>query len=73
VSAGHPWPDIIKRQGDFPSLSYNDMLSSQQGNPWPDMNIMQVVKHNNEMASAYTKMLILQYNAQQILWRENVE
>jgi hypothetical protein len=29
----------------------NDMNIRQRGNPWPDMNIMGMVKYNNEMAS----------------------
>jgi hypothetical protein len=44
-------PYIIIRQQDIPGLSHNDMFITQGGNPWPDMNIMQMVKHNNEMAS----------------------
>jgi hypothetical protein len=56
MSAGHPWPDIIIRQWDIPGLPYNDMFISQRGNPWPDTNIMQMVKHNNEMASFEVKV-----------------
>ncbi len=55
MSAGHPWPYIIIRQGDIPGLSYNDMFISQRGNPWPDTNIMQVVRHNSKMASFVVK------------------
>jgi hypothetical protein len=57
MSAGHPWPDIIIRQRDIPGLSYNDMLISQRGNPWPETNITQMVKHNNKMSSFVVKVL----------------
>jgi hypothetical protein len=32
------------------------MFISQWGNPWPDMNIMQMVKHYNKMASFVVKV-----------------
>jgi hypothetical protein len=49
VSVEYFWPDIILRH-------YNDMFISQWGNPWPDMNIMQMVKHYNKMASFVVKV-----------------
>ncbi len=44
-AAGHPWPVYI-------------MICSliRGGNPWPDTNIMQMVKHNNKMASFVVKV-----------------
>ncbi len=54
--AGHPWRDIIIRQRDISGLSYNDMIIRQRGNPWPDMNIMGMVKYNNKMASFVVKV-----------------
>jgi hypothetical protein len=37
-----------KAAWDIPGLSYNDMIIRQQGNPWPDMNNMEMVKYNNK-------------------------
>jgi hypothetical protein len=39
MSAGHLLTDIIIRQQDIMSLSYNDIFISQRGSPWPDRNI----------------------------------
>ncbi len=43
-AAGHPWP------------AYNDMIIGQRGNPWPDMNIMGMVKYHYKMASFVVKV-----------------
>jgi hypothetical protein len=32
------------------------MFINQGGNPWPDTNVMQMVKHNNKMASFVVKV-----------------
>jgi hypothetical protein len=53
MSAGHPLTDIIIRQQDIMSLSYNDMFISQRGSPWPDTNIMQMVKYNCTVDAAF--------------------
>jgi hypothetical protein len=42
--------------GEIPGLSYNEMFIIQQGDPWLDTNIMQMLKHNNEMASFLVKV-----------------
>ncbi len=58
------------------------MFIGQRGDPWPDTNIMQMLKYNNKMVSfivMYRQSLpVLQDvnctdNAQQIFWRENIE
>ncbi len=58
------------------------MFISQRGDPWPDTNIMQMLKYNNKMVSfivMYRQSLpVLQdvnctENAQQIFWQENIE
>ena len=58
------------------------MFISQRGDPWPDTNIIQMLKHINKMVSflvMYRQPLrVLQDvnctdNAQQIFWRESIE
>jgi hypothetical protein len=57
------------------------MIIGQRSNPWPDMNIIEMVKYNNEIASFVVKVQqplpVLRFNctdnAQQIFWWENVE